>query len=270
MKPDGLFYWLDSRLPDETRLSPQDKYVWTILNSFTDDDGQCYMSMDTLAKRAGICIRMTQYSMKNLRKTAWVQSLHQTSLRTTLYQLKKPEGYQILHPMAMEDSLQPPQKPEGYQILQGNIPNLAPNLCTIEKKEIVQVPKREIVHKRETVSHVPKITFNRKTHLLEYDDKARLTFDLDFPDAGFDKYIEKVHDWIVRTGKIRLNYWKSLCSFVTNDRKKQNPLPLLGYVLNKEPFTDEERKRAKENLLAGFGDGPDGDDPIQLMTGKET
>ena len=34
------------------------------------------------------------------------------------------------------------------------------------------------------------------------------------------------------------------------------------------PMTDEERKKAKADLFEGFGDGPDGDDPIQLEVGK--
>lgn len=34
------------------------------------------------------------------------------------------------------------------------------------------------------------------------------------------------------------------------------------------PMTDEERKKAKADLFAGFGDGPDGDDLIQLEAGK--
>lgn len=247
--------------------------VYIALNSFTDDDGQCSPSNAAIADRAGFGVRATRYALDALERVGRVKRLRQTSMRTTLYQVDKPVCGISCHEQLPEMVV----KPVEVMNVAPTANDMAPTAehyavpamvaVVVQKKEIVQVPKREVVHKRESVLHIPKIIWNRKTLQLEYDDKARLTFDLAYSGADFDTYIGNVRGWIIRTGKVRQNYWKSLCTFVEHDRQKQNTMPLSGYAPPSTPFTDEERKDKKKALYDGFGDEP-GDDSINLIDGR--
>jgi uncharacterized phage protein (TIGR02220 family) len=64
------------------------------MSEFTDEKGQCFMSVDELADVAKMAIHTVRRSLQSLNKTRWLSNRQRTALRTNLYQLLMPEGIQ--------------------------------------------------------------------------------------------------------------------------------------------------------------------------------
>lgn len=321
--------WL-MELMNDTRLSGTERMVYIALNSFTDNDGQCYPSIKSVAGRAGFSERSVKYAFITLKKTGWVQPLHQTTLKTTLYQLKKPDVgnpcterhlsstmMQVempisatLAPIKVQTASQQTIPPDvcnpcidsaiQQPVMLSETPisaTLAPNLISLEDSLVQEKERTTEKTKRKKGTGKENLELFDAYIVLAYlNDKAHRKFRMK-PES-----VEKIQARLKKGETVEdlclIIDWKQyqwgtdlkMKPFVNNttlflpihyetyleeakawdERRKKAPLNMMMDVPKGEPFTDEERKGAKENLLAGFGDGPDGDDPIQLMTGKET
>ena len=123
MKPVGTYVMVPDSLVT-SRLSISEKIVWIALAHFANETGECWPSIATVAKYAGVSDRTVQRAMTSLVKKSWVTNSHRSDVKSTIYRIKIPHGCQNV----TGDTLSPPPVTECHP--PGD--TLSPELISIE------------------------------------------------------------------------------------------------------------------------------------------
>lgn len=89
-----------------------------------------------------------------------------------------------------------------------------PLASPLEKKGRSTSTKDSTLPSKSKTFKIPHLTFNRETLTVDgFDDKARAYATTLFPNKDLDKAFHALVEWIVKTDRRYLNYWKSYITF---------------------------------------------------------
>lgn len=210
MKPVGTYVMVPDSLVT-SKLSVAEKIVWIALAHFANEAGECWPSISTIAKFAGVSDRTVQRAMTTLVKKSWVTTSHPTTVKSTVYRIKMPYGCQnvtgvTLSPIGVSEC-----HPPGV--------TLSPELISIEL-DSKETTKSESQPKRHKFK-IPHVVFDPMTlQLSGIDDEARRAFVAACPKANLDDCLERLKAWIIKKGVAYENYWRTLCTIGSGDQMR--------------------------------------------------
>jgi hypothetical protein len=90
VKAAGKFSWIPRDMLAAIGMSAEEKIVWLALNSFTEEDGECFASIARVAERCGLSKSSVQRYLPALVKDGWLEIVVRASHKPTRYKLLQP------------------------------------------------------------------------------------------------------------------------------------------------------------------------------------
>lgn len=236
-------------------ISAQEKVVWLAVNSYANEDAECFASITHIAERCGCSKSSVQRSLPILVKSGWLQVMVQASHKPTRYKLLQPT---IVNQTIVNETIVEAKKKSQTDEVPPTIPTLTiVNETIVPQPTIVRLntdyslpdtlsrtnevePVVPNTKRRPPTPTKPKvvysITFDYDTGEFVMTEPARQKLDRDWPDVDVDVEIRKAEGWV-------------LDQFNKNHRLIQNGLSFLGKWMGKP--SAQKKSAGKVTLNSG-------------------
>ena len=203
---NGSWFWIQTHIWRDKRLTKADKVVYGTIASYVDDRQHSYPSIQTISNDGDLSPRQAHYSIKRLEKFGYLN-------------VERRRG-----------------KPNFYDLLKTTSAKRAPlqPLHTTPAKKTLGTPAKKTLR---TISNITRSNNNRVTHhkysslkdikeidLVEISEKYRI------PLPFVKLSAEKMTNWLEAKGKRYKNYKRGLMNWVLRDAQDKIDNKKGGFV----------------------------------------
>jgi hypothetical protein len=226
VKPAGKFSWIPRDMLATIAMSAQEKIVWLAVNSYANEDAECFASITHIAERCGCSKSSVQRSLPILVKSGWLLVMVQASHKPTRYKLLQPTivnetivNETIVNETIVNQTIVEAKKKSQTDEVPPTIPTLTiVNETIVPQPTIVRLntdyslpdtlsrtnevePVVPNTKRRPPTPTKPKvvysITFDYDTGEFVMTEAARQKLDRDWPDVDVDVEIRKAEGWVL-------------------------------------------------------------------------